>query len=472
MNEEEFSELLQSHENPRDNILFKQFALNKLAKCSFNQKLLFFIHYKIDFETFSSMILFQDKPDNSLLSVDKFFSELQQFLMNNEKTSISPQVLMYAHYLYLNFTCLTFISVSPIPSIQYLTEHQNDGTLPFLEPELNTLLQFMELPDVSAQKANGESQDQENGFEQLQLPQFEVLTNMNRIVNQRCYDNQKFELLIHLITQQPGNSNDILRLIDELTKNFRTFTPLAKYFISDLNNIEIFTKYFMSAISLTPPGYEELIYVRFYEEAKASIMKGTPPFDKIPNNSNDAQSVLEQLLTVAGDETLDPKYYILAAYLSEGDNSIQHYIDAISFCFYRDPLISLDDVQAKIGIDIFSRTQYSCYIPFFLQFIPKEELYTNLQPKIMKMGSSKYVQSLPYIEDIKMFYTLWDDLEEINPLFRDPRNDRVVRQLIATQFKRKENQKNLKIQCIYSFFNDISKKVNKCSRLLFPPNKD
>ena len=464
MSEEELNTLLQFNESPKYNALFRQRATRVLQNCSFQQLLKFFIHFQLDFETVSSMI-----------SVERLFTYCQQ-LINDAANQVPEEYLFYTHYLNLNLTCLMCFSVSPYESFNYLTQHKDDDLLSFLKPEIHTILGFAKLPDLPNIEAPQEPQEPENG--PIVPPQFEYLTNMNRLFSPENFDNQKFAILEQHLeqcfnNQTAPNSSLILQLMDELTKNFQTFSYVSKYFLSRPQNTPLFVCYLLTSTELEVPKSDELVFGSPYVQAKNEILISTPKFDKIPNNSTDLVKNVEELLTVSGDLTYDPNYYIVAAYLAEGNSAIEHYIDYISLCFYLKSSMALDDQQAMIGIDVFYRSHLKCYCPFFLQVEYKTMDPVKARKTILMHATiNDIIESLPYIFDLKMFFRFWDINEEEDPKFIDPRSDRVVKMLIAGQYKRIEKQPTFYTQCVFSFFNDISKKINKCARLPFPQNKE
>ena len=95
-----------------------------------------------------------------------------------------------------------------------------------------------------------------------------------------------------------------------------------------------------------------------------------------------------------------------------------------------------------------------------------------MKKQVMSLKISDLCEAIPYLFNIKLFFDIFDELEEEIPTYVDPRKERVIKLLIAGQFKRMEKQSTFKQQCIYSFFNNISKKVNPTNRLPFPQNKE
>lgn len=444
----DLSDLMSSSSHPKSDMFFR---LNS-ARALENER------YNVIFEYIFKFELDMDGALN-VLSYEKLNDCAASAIQSSDST---PEMLLYAHYILINL-CLCDFQIQVQSSLKYIADNIDNNLLPYLDGELRQILKYTEISNESEQ-TEFENHDEQQNYKEA--PQFDPLVGAEKIYRGNYHPFTEYLEFFNLLHTKNPEVESIYQMFSRLTNSFEDFTAIFNYALSKTEYISDFADFII--ISFDIPIPQNLLFSDILKDLLKTIQERNPQYSRVTVEFKLISELVEKIVICAADCTHKLEYYMIAAYISRGHASMSHMLDMVTLTMYNTNLIS--DYVASFGFDISNLNGYKGYFAFFMQFLTLEQIEV-VKNTFLTAKPAYFGESIPYLFNIPFFFAMFDEREN-DPMFSDPRSNKTVKLLLATQYKRMDaGNPSFGMQCAHSFLNDLCRKFHDSRRQPFPESK-
>ncbi|EAY20355.1 hypothetical protein TVAG_193310 [Trichomonas vaginalis G3] len=370
--------------------------------------------------------------------------------------------LLYAHYILVNLS-LCELQLQVQNSLKFIEENIDKNLLPFIDDELRLILEYTKTEAIEFENIPPNEEVQKD---YVDIPVLPPLDSAGRLIGGLYRSLNEYEVFCNLIATRNPDVDNIHRRLLELTNDLREFTFFLNFPISRTEFVKSFVDYILIAFEIPTPN--NLLFVFPYSNILDKIREEYPRYNHVSINFKSLQEPIVRLITCAADINHNLDYYMIAAYLTMGHMSMSYMLDVLTLSFYNKNQIS--DEIAVFGFDICHMNGYKGYFATLMQFLSKEHLEIAKKP-FFACKPVYFGESIPYLFKIPLFFSLFDEKEN-DLLYIDPRGNKTIKLLLATQYKQQElYSASFDVKCIHLFLNDLSRKFHTSRRQPFPESK-